>query len=67
MSSKFVVSPHRKAPLATVALVACLVGGALGIATVGSHLSSEVGRHDGSMSVPAPASPRALRTSYSTL
>lgn len=67
MSEHGVISPPRRSTLKTVALVALLVGGALGIDTVGSHLSNEIGRGDRSTSVPAPAGPGArLRTSFGT-
>lgn len=65
MSEQCVMSRPRRTKLKTAVLVVLLVGGAFGIDTVGSHLSSEIGRGDQSTSVPAPAGPSAgLRTSF---
>jgi hypothetical protein len=64
MSERCVTDQPRRTKLKTVVLAAVLVGGALAIDTVGSHLSNEIGRGDRSTSVPAPAGPGApLRTS----
>jgi hypothetical protein len=65
--SERVTSRPLRTKIVTAALLIGLVGGTIGIDTVGSHLSSEVGRSDRSTSIPAPQGPIAsVRASFGT-
>jgi len=53
--AKHIVSERLRAMTSTTVLAALLVGGTVGIATVASHLSGEIGRADLSAQTPPAA------------